>query len=114
MTVPKHTPELGMATDVPAIGGCTQGGMANSYAPISGVVVLLLTSSISDVIPTGVPPLSSGDTTGVKLKVTNGSAYTGSRLMLCASCVVAACQSARVTRSVPSYPTKAWLLPPAT
>src|SRR5215213_6825687 len=101
MIAPRQMPELGVATDAPAVGGVTQGSMVNSKAPTSGVVALRVTPRISVATPTGVPLLSTGETVGVRSPV-DGSVYSGSTLIEFASCVVAVCQSASVILSVPS------------
>src|SRR4026207_730920 len=72
--VPRQIPEEGVAVDVPATGGATQGVTANSTAPTSGVVKLLAASLISLVIPRGSPRLSISACIGVKLPLA-GSVY---------------------------------------
>jgi hypothetical protein len=62
---PIQMPEGGSTIVVPETGGAVQGGIVNSYAPMSGVVVLLADVRISSSTPTGVPKLSIAVISGV-------------------------------------------------
>src|SRR5690554_2130180 len=75
--------------------GCMQDGGVNSYAPASGVVVLLGLPLMSAVMPTGVPILSTAGLDGEKSPPI-GFTKIGSASTELISPLVAVCQSARV------------------
>src|SRR5688572_16845790 len=105
MGEPRQMPELGVAVEVPALGGDTQGRIVYSNAPISGVVALRATLLTSVVIPTNSPLSSTAEMVGVRSPPT-ASTYSGSMLSELASWLVAACQSANVTWLLPLFPIK--------